>query len=64
MHALFFSVYGCAMISLSVTFTGICLSFQRAHSMWKKRFGEEVKDELIYVVAMERVLQMEDFVEV
>jgi len=52
------------MISLSVTFTGICLSFQRAHSMWKKRFGEEVKDELIYVVAMERVLQMEDFMEV
>ncbi|KAJ6720021.1 GLUTAMYL-TRNA REDUCTASE-BINDING PROTEIN CHLOROPLASTIC [Salix viminalis] len=33
------------------------------HSMWKKRFGEEVKDELIYVVAMERVLQMEDFME-
>ncbi|KAG5237962.1 glutamyl-tRNA reductase-binding protein [Salix suchowensis] len=33
------------------------------HSMWKRRFGEEVKDELIYVVAMERVLQMEDFME-
>ncbi|OAY26410.1 glutamyl-tRNA reductase-binding protein, chloroplastic isoform X2 [Manihot esculenta] len=32
-------------------------------SLWKKRFGEEVDDELIYVIAVERVLQMEDFME-
>lgn len=32
--------------------------------MLKKRFGEEVNEELIHVVAVERVLQMEDFAEV
>ncbi|KAJ4838796.1 hypothetical protein Tsubulata_021615 [Turnera subulata] len=33
------------------------------HSTWKKRFGEEVDENLIYVVSVERVLQMEDFME-
>ncbi|ESR40982.1 glutamyl-tRNA reductase-binding protein [Citrus sinensis] len=37
---------------------------KRLHSMWKMRFGEDVNEELIYVVAVERVLQMEDFAEV
>lgn len=39
-------------------------SFQQLHSLWKKRFGEEVDEDLIYVVAVERVLQLEDFKEV
>jgi hypothetical protein len=37
---------------------------QRLHSLWKKRFGEEVDEDLIYVVAVERVLQIENFKEV
>ncbi|CAN6707685.1 unnamed protein product [Malus baccata var. baccata] len=34
------------------------------HSVWKKRFGEEVDEDLIYVVSVERELQLEDFKEV
>ncbi|XVE89258.1 hypothetical protein DITRI_Ditri19aG0188800 [Diplodiscus trichospermus] len=30
-------------------------------SAWKKRFGEEVDKENLYIVVVERVLQMEDF---
>ncbi|XP_058194163.1 glutamyl-tRNA reductase-binding protein, chloroplastic [Rhododendron vialii] len=30
---------------------------------WEKRFGEEVNDDLIYIVAVERVFQMDDFTE-
>ncbi|XP_062177695.1 glutamyl-tRNA reductase-binding protein, chloroplastic isoform X2 [Alnus glutinosa] len=37
------------------------LSFNQLHSLWKKRFGEEVDEDLIYVVAVERVLQIENF---
>lgn len=36
---------------------------KRLHSLWKKRFGEEVDEDLIYVVAVEQVLQLEDFKE-
>ncbi|KAJ4718726.1 Glutamyl-tRNA reductase-binding protein chloroplastic [Melia azedarach] len=36
---------------------------KRLHSMWKRRFGEEVDEELVHVIAVERVLQMEDFAE-
>ncbi|XP_057967772.1 glutamyl-tRNA reductase-binding protein, chloroplastic isoform X2 [Malania oleifera] len=36
---------------------------KRLHSMWEKRFGEEVDEEHIYVVVVERVLQMGDFKE-
>ncbi|KAK2653164.1 hypothetical protein Ddye_013020 [Dipteronia dyeriana] len=36
---------------------------KRLHSTWKKRFGEEVDENLMYVVAVERVLQMESFEE-
>ncbi|XP_065854494.1 glutamyl-tRNA reductase-binding protein, chloroplastic [Euphorbia lathyris] len=32
-------------------------------TMWKKRFGEEVDEDLMYVIAVERVLHMEDFME-
>jgi hypothetical protein len=45
-------------------FTAFPPSFQRLHSLWKKRFGEEVDEDLIYVVAVEQVLQLEDFKEV
>nr|XP_028953036.1 glutamyl-tRNA reductase-binding protein, chloroplastic-like [Malus domestica] len=31
------------------------------HSVSKKRFGEEVDEDLIYVVSVEQVLQLEDF---
>lgn len=37
---------------------------QYLHSVWTKRFGEEVDEDLIYVVSVERVLQLEDFKEV
>ncbi|OVA01208.1 protein of unknown function DUF2470 [Macleaya cordata] len=33
------------------------------HSIWKKKFGEEVDEDHIYVVSVERVLHMEDFKE-
>lgn len=32
--------------------------------MWRKRFEEEIDEDLIYVVDVERVLQIEDFKEV
>ncbi|XP_015578340.2 glutamyl-tRNA reductase-binding protein, chloroplastic [Ricinus communis] len=32
-------------------------------SIWKKRFGEDVDDDLIHVIAVDRVLQMEDYME-
>ncbi|KAM5579917.1 glutamyl-tRNA reductase-binding protein, chloroplastic [Rosa sericea] len=34
------------------------------HSVWRKRFEEEVDEDLLYVVDVDRVLQMEDFREV
>ncbi|XP_060669729.1 glutamyl-tRNA reductase-binding protein, chloroplastic isoform X2 [Ziziphus jujuba] len=37
---------------------------KRLNSIWKKRFGEGVDENLMYVVSVERVLQMEDFEEV
>ncbi|CAI0410445.1 unnamed protein product [Linum tenue] len=36
---------------------------KRLLSTWKKRFGEEVKEDSVYIVDVERVLQMEDFME-
>ncbi|OWM69523.1 glutamyl-tRNA reductase-binding protein, chloroplastic [Punica granatum] len=35
----------------------------RLRSAWTKRFGEEVEEDLLYYVAVERVLQIEDFKE-
>ncbi|PON73698.1 FMN-binding split barrel [Parasponia andersonii] len=37
---------------------------QKLISIWKKRFGEEVDESLLFVVSVERILQMEDFKEV
>ncbi|KAL5554539.1 hypothetical protein UlMin_041940 [Ulmus minor] len=37
---------------------------KRLHSLWTKRFGEEVDENLIYMVSVNRVLQMEDFKEI
>ncbi|GAA0157516.1 hypothetical protein LIER_14768 [Lithospermum erythrorhizon] len=34
---------------------------KRLCSVWEKRFGEKVDEDLIYVIAVERVLQIEDF---
>lgn len=33
------------------------------HSLWKKRFEEEINEDLVYVVSVDRVLQLEDFQE-
>lgn len=39
------------------------LNLKKLHSVWKKRFGEEINEDLIYVVSVDRVLQLEDFQE-
>ncbi|XP_010545615.1 PREDICTED: glutamyl-tRNA reductase-binding protein, chloroplastic [Tarenaya hassleriana] len=36
---------------------------KRLRSAWRKKFGEEVEGDNMYVVAVDRVLQMEDFME-
>ncbi|KAF6149089.1 hypothetical protein GIB67_018667 [Kingdonia uniflora] len=36
---------------------------KKLHSTWNERFGEEVDEDLIYIVSVERVLQIEDFKE-
>ncbi|MED6162221.1 hypothetical protein PIB30_068356 [Stylosanthes scabra] len=36
---------------------------KRLVSLWGKRFGEEVDQDLMYIVAVDRVLQLEDFQE-
>ncbi|KAL6972576.1 hypothetical protein U1Q18_026749 [Sarracenia purpurea var. burkii] len=36
---------------------------KKLQSIWKKRFGEEVNEDLIYIIAVECVLQTEDFTE-
>ncbi|KAM7486908.1 hypothetical protein LguiA_002917 [Lonicera macranthoides] len=36
---------------------------KKLQSIWRKRFEEEVADDLLYVVAVERVLQIDDFME-
>ena len=36
---------------------------KRLTSLWKRSFAEEVDENLIYTVAVERILQMEDFQE-
>lgn len=37
---------------------------QKLKSVWKKRFNEDVDEDLIHIVAVERILQTEDFMEV
>ncbi|KAK6915151.1 hypothetical protein RJ641_020268 [Dillenia turbinata] len=57
----------CGLRSPQCTIQGIIekpedrMTLKRLHSVWKKRFGEEVDENLIYVIAVEQVLQMEDF---
>lgn len=48
----------------NLLFGGLLPILQQLHSLWKKRFGEEVDEDLIYVVSVEQVLQIEDFKEV
>ncbi|XP_010278043.1 PREDICTED: glutamyl-tRNA reductase-binding protein, chloroplastic [Nelumbo nucifera] len=36
---------------------------KKLQSLWEKRFGEKVDEDLVYMVSVERVLQMEDFME-
>ncbi|XP_021720339.1 glutamyl-tRNA reductase-binding protein, chloroplastic-like [Chenopodium quinoa] len=36
---------------------------KKLHSAWKKRFGEEINEDLLYVVSVDRILQLEDFQE-
>lgn len=36
---------------------------KKLHSVWKKKFGEEVNEDFIYVVSVDRVLQLENFQE-
>ncbi|KAL9228450.1 hypothetical protein vseg_004033 [Gypsophila vaccaria] len=36
---------------------------KKLHSVWKTRYGEDMKDDLLYVVSVDRVLQQEDFQE-
>ncbi|XP_010509880.1 PREDICTED: glutamyl-tRNA reductase-binding protein, chloroplastic [Camelina sativa] len=36
---------------------------KRLNAIWRKKFGEEVEEDSLYVVAVDRVLQMEDFME-
>ncbi|CAN8258579.1 unnamed protein product [Cochlearia groenlandica] len=38
-------------------------ALKRLSATWKKKFGEEVEEDSLYVVAVDRVLQMEDFME-
>ena len=40
------------------------LFLQKLQSAWKRRFGEGINDDLLYIVSVDRVLQLEDFQEV
>ncbi|KAF5741605.1 glutamyl-tRNA reductase-binding protein chloroplastic isoform X1 [Tripterygium wilfordii] len=39
------------------------MDLKRLHSVWKERFGEDVDEDLIYFIAVKRVLQKEDIME-
>lgn len=43
---------------------GVHVYVQRFVSVWRKRFGEEVDQDSIYIIAVDRVLQLEDIQEV
>ncbi|KAI3891650.1 hypothetical protein MKW92_011069 [Papaver armeniacum] len=38
-------------------------ALQKFHSIWERRFGEEVDADLIYIVSVEKIFQKEDFKE-
>lgn len=61
---LYFYLYLYVLLQSNFLFGDSLSIFQRLHCLWKKRFGEEVDEDLIYVVAVERVLQIENFKEV
>lgn len=37
------------------------MSLKKLQSVWKKKFGEEVEEDFMYIVSVERILHMEDF---
>ncbi|XP_038874967.1 glutamyl-tRNA reductase-binding protein, chloroplastic [Benincasa hispida] len=37
---------------------------KRLHTTWRKRFGEDINEDLLYIVTVERVFQIDDFGEV
>lgn len=39
------------------------LVLKKLHSAWQRRYGEEIHEDLLYVVSVDRVLQLEDFQE-
>ncbi|CAH8363648.1 unnamed protein product [Eruca vesicaria subsp. sativa] len=41
----------------------LSVRFKRLSAAWRKKFGEEVGEDSLYVVSVDRVLQMEDFME-
>ncbi|CAG7876831.1 unnamed protein product [Brassica rapa] len=47
----------------SIARPGDDLALKRLSATWRKKFGEEVEEDCLYVVAVDRVLQMEDFME-
>ncbi|EOA31055.1 hypothetical protein CARUB_v10014206mg [Capsella rubella] len=47
----------------SISRPGDDLVLKRLSATWRKKFGEEVEEDSLYVVAVDRVLQMEDFME-
>lgn len=36
---------------------------KKFHSLWKRKFGEALKEDLIHVISVEQVIQVEDFME-
>lgn len=38
-------------------------AFKKLHSVWEKRFGHEVDEDRLFLLSVERVLQVEDFAE-
>jgi len=37
---------------------------QKISSRWQKKFGEEIDQDLLYLISVDRILHMEDFNEV
>lgn len=37
---------------------------QKLSTRWQKKFGEEIDEDLLYLISVERILHIEDFNEV
>ena len=37
---------------------------QKLSTRWEKKFGEEIDEDSLYLISVERILHMEDFTEV